>query len=112
MALHLLALRCHWHLCGYGPYNACQFPGHSHDHLVGVFAAGQQASIAFAQPHLRRPTDLLEGLRELFPPELSVATDLGGIAVGPGAFDQNASGMRVPGVGERPLSASLPTGIF
>ena len=112
MVICLVDLRRHRHLFGNGPQKAHQFPGHGDDHLVGVFAAGQQASKAFAQAHLRLPTDVLNRLGELLSPELYVATDVGGIPVGPSAFDQGESGMGVPGCGDRPLSASLPAGIF
>jgi hypothetical protein len=87
-------------------------PGNGDDHLVGVCAAGQQASKAVAQAAWRRPTDVLTRLGELRQPELSVATDCGGLPVGPGAFDQGASGLGVPGGGDRPRSASLPAGRF
>jgi hypothetical protein len=39
------------------------------------------------------------GLGELRQPVLQVAPDVGGISVGPGAFDQHASGLRVTGCG-------------
>src|SRR5882724_2793289 len=112
MAIRLLALRCHWNLFGDSPHKARQFPGNSHDQLVGVFASGYQTAIAFAQLHLRLPTDVLDRLRELFQPELQVATDFGGMPVSPGAFDQGASGMGVAGFGDRTLPASLTTRIF
>jgi hypothetical protein len=110
--INLVELRCHRHLLGNGPQKAHQFPGNGDDHLVGVFAAGQQASKAFAQAHVCLPTEVLNRRGELLQPELYVATDVGGIPVGPGAFDQGAAGMGVPGCGDRPLSASLPAGIF
>jgi hypothetical protein len=102
MAIQLWDLRCHWNLFGYSPYKAYKFTGNGHDHLVGVFALAHQASIAFAQPHLRLLTDVLEGLRELFQPELQVATDFGGVAICPGPFDQGASGMGVAGLRDAP----------
>jgi hypothetical protein len=37
---------------------------------------------------------------------------VGGRPGGPGPFDQGASGAGVPGVGDRPLPAALPTGLF
>ena len=36
----------------------------------------------------------------------------GGISVGPGAFNEGATGLGLPGVGEGALTASLPAGIF
>jgi hypothetical protein len=59
-----------------------------------------------------RPPEVLDRLRELFQPELQVAADLGGIAVGPGPFDEGAAGMGVAGFGDGPLPAALTTGIF
>ena len=71
-----------------------------------------QLSVAFTQPHLGLPTDVLDGFGLLFQSQLEVATDLGRIAVGPGAFDQGATGMGIAGFGDRTLPASLATGIF
>jgi hypothetical protein len=77
-----------------------------------MFASGDQASIAFAQSDLRLPADVLDGVGLLLEPQLYMPTDLGGIPVGPGPFDQGASGMGVPGFGDRTLPAALTTGIF
>jgi hypothetical protein len=57
-------------LFGNGPQKAGKFPGHGHDRLVGMFAAAHQASKAFTEPHLRLPTEVLDGFRKLFEPEL------------------------------------------
>ena len=73
---------------------------------------GHQAAVAFAQPDLGLPTDVLDGFGLLFEAQLQMPADLGGIAIGPGAFDQGASGMGVAGFGHRPLPAPLPAGIF
>jgi hypothetical protein len=70
MTTRLWGLRCHRNLFGDGPHKALQFPGNGYNHLVGVFASGQQASKAFAQPHLHLPTDVLDRLRKRFQPEL------------------------------------------
>jgi hypothetical protein len=78
-AIRLWDLWCHRNLCGHGPHKTGKFPGHGHDHLVGVCAAGHQASKAFTEPHLRLPTDVLDRFRQLFEPELQVAADFGGI---------------------------------
>jgi hypothetical protein len=96
---------------GHGPHEACQCPGHGHDHLVGGCAAGQQASTACAPPPVRLPPAVLARLGERFPPALPVAPDVGGIPVGPGAFDQDAAGLGVAGCGERTLPAALTTGV-
>jgi hypothetical protein len=64
------------------------------------------------QPALGFPTNVLDDFRVFFQAQLQMSTDLCGIALGPGAFDQSPSGMRVTGLGNRPLPASLGTGVF
>jgi hypothetical protein len=97
---------------GNGPQEAHQFPCNSHDHLVGMFPAGQQASIAFAQPHLGLPTDVLDGFGLCFQSQLQMAADFGGILIGPSAFNDGPTRMGLAGCGDGPLPASLATGIF
>jgi hypothetical protein len=58
------------------------------------------------------PPEVLERLRELFQPAWPVATDRGGIPVGPGPFDQGTAGMGVAGFGERTLPPALTAGVF
>ena len=95
----------------HGPQKARQFPGHGHHHLVRVFASSDHASLPFAPSSLRLPPEVLDRLRELFQPAWPVATDVGGIPVGPGPFDEGASGVGGPGLGARTLPAALTTGI-
>ena len=66
--------------------------------------------LAMAEPHLGFPTDALEDFRLSVEAPWQLSTDLRGIAIGPGAFDEHASGMRVAGFGHRPLSALRPGG--
>ena len=60
-----------------------------------MFASCRQASGAFAEPDLGLPTDVLDHFGLFFEPQLQMAADLGGIAIRPGAFDQDASSMGV-----------------
>src|SRR5262245_26139115 len=53
-----------------------------------MFASGHQVAVAFAQPDLGFPADVLDHLGLFFESQLEMSTDLGGIAVRPGAFDQ------------------------
>ena len=39
-------------------------------------------------------------------------THLGGIPIGPGAFNESTTGMGIAGFGDGPLPAALPRGIF
>ena len=65
-----------------------------------MFAAGDQASLALAQPHLGLPPDGLDGFGVVFQSQLEVPTDCGGVAVRPGAFPERATRMRVAGCGD------------
>ena len=78
-----------------GPHKGTQFPGDGHDYPIRVFASCAQVSLAFAQPHLRFPTDVLEGFGQLFQAQLKMPADFGGIPVGSGAFDEGAARMGV-----------------
>jgi hypothetical protein len=80
--------------------------------VVGMFSAGHQASNAFAQPHWRLPTAILEGCGLWFEPPLSMPTDCGGVARGPGPFPEGTTRMGIPGCGHGPLPASLTAGGF
>ena len=71
-----------------------------------------ESSVTFTQPDLGFPTDVLDDFGLFFESQLQMSADLSGIAIGPGAFDQDASGMGVARFGNRPLSALLPGGIF
>jgi hypothetical protein len=106
------ALRCHDHLLGGHPHEPDQLTSVGHDHLVGVCPACYQAAVAFAQSHLRLPTDVLDGFGVCFQSELEMPTDCGGIAIGPGTFHACATRMRIAGCGDRPLPGSLGTGIL
>lgn len=77
-----------------------------------MLAAGEQSSIALAQPDLGFPTDVLEGFRWCFESELQMPAALRGLAIRPSAFDQGASRMGIAGFGDGALSASLPRGIL
>ena len=112
MAIRLLDLRCHWHLFGNSPHKAYEFTGNSDDDWVGMFPSCHQASNAFAQPHLRLPADILDGVGLLFEPQLYMPTDCGGIAIGPSPFDQGTTRMGMAGFGTGPLPASLTAGVF
>jgi hypothetical protein len=80
--------------------------------MVGIFASGDQCSIAFTPPYLGFPTDVLDGFGLFFQAQLQVATDLGWVAIGPRSFDEAPTGMGIPGFGNGPLPASLPIGGF
>jgi len=95
---------------GQGPHQRDQLPGNGHDHLVGVFASGQRASKAFAQPHVRLPTRVLDRLGELCQAELQVPTHVGRIARGRGPVDEGPTGRGSSGLREASLVAARATG--
>jgi len=47
-------------LPGDGPHKGRHFPRNSNYDLVSVLAPGEQAPVAFAEAHLRFPTDILD----------------------------------------------------
>ena len=51
-----------------------------------------ESSVAFTQPDLGLPADVLDDLGLFFQSQLQMSADLGGIAVGPGAFHQSPVG--------------------
>jgi hypothetical protein len=77
-----------------------------------VVAAGDQASLASAQPHLSLLTDVLDGFGVVFEPEFQVATGFRGIAIGPGPFDQGPTSMGIAGFSNGTLPVVLATGVF
>ena len=100
------------HLLGNGPQEASQFAGNGDRDHIGMFASCDEASVAFTEPHLRFPTDVLDDLRLFFESQLPMSTDLGGITIRPGAFDQDATGMGVACLGDRSLATLLTGGMF
>ena len=112
MPLGLLDLRFYRNLLGNGPHASHQLTGHGHRDHVGMFASCDESSGSFTQPDLGLPTDVLDDFWLFFESQLEMSTDLGRIAVRPGAFDQSSSGVGIPGFGNRPLLAPLTRGIF
>jgi hypothetical protein len=97
---------------GHGPHEGHQVACDGHHDQVGVFASSGQCSVAFAQPHLGVPTNILDGGGQLFQTPLEMTTDLGRVAVGPGAFDQRPTGMAIARFGDAALMPPLTRGIF
>ena len=112
VALGLLALRYDGDLFGNSPHKSRELPGNGYRNDVGVFASGDESSVPFAQPDLGFPTAGLDEFGLFFQPQLQMSTDFRWVAIGPGAFHQDPAGMSVPGFGDRPLPASLGTGVF
>jgi hypothetical protein len=112
VAIGPVDLRCYRNLLGNGPHESHSLTRNGHSDHVGMFASCHEASVALAQPDLGLPADVLDHLGLMFESQLQMAADLGGIAVGPGAFHQSPSGMGVTGFGNRPLLAPLSGGIF
>jgi hypothetical protein len=55
----------HGDLFGNGPHQGDEFPGDGHHDLIGVFPSCAQLSVAFAEPYLCLPADILYGFGEL-----------------------------------------------
>jgi hypothetical protein len=100
IAIRQRALEGHGNLLGNGPHTSHQLTGTSHHHWVGMFAAGDQAAIALAQPVLGLPADSLNGFGLGFQPQLEVSTDVGWVAGRPDALDQGPTGMGMASFGD------------
>jgi hypothetical protein len=72
---------------------------------------GAQLSIAFTEPPLRLPTNILDGFGQPVQTQLQVRTDFRWIPIGPGAFDEGAARVGIPGFGARSLAAMVSRGI-
>jgi hypothetical protein len=101
-----------WCLFGDGPDKGGQFAGDGDGDLVLVFALVHQGAVAFAESDLRLPADVLKGLAEFFEAQLQMPADLGRIAVGPGALDQDLAGVGVAGFGDAALTALPAAGVL
>ena len=53
-----------------GPHKGHEFSGNSHYDLIGVFASSKELAVAFTQPHLRFPAEVLDCFRLLFEAQL------------------------------------------
>jgi hypothetical protein len=102
------AVGCHGHWLGHRPHEPHQRTGHGHDHWVGMCPSGHQASVSCAQSHVGVPADVLDGFGWCFQSELEMPADLSGVTVGPGAFHDRATRMRVPAVVIEPCRRRSP----
>jgi hypothetical protein len=75
-------------------------------------ASGDALPIAFTEPDLGFPPDVLDDLRLFFASPWEMATDLGGRAIRPGPFDQRPAGMDGTRLGHGTLAALLGAGVF
>ena len=97
---------------GHGPHKRTQLTGNRDHDQIGIFASCAELPIASAEAHLALPTDVLDRLGELFESELQMPTDFGGVARGPGPFDQDTTGVAVARLGDAALSAPLSRRVF
>lgn len=79
--------------------------GHYH---VRMFAAADEPTEPLAQPHLRLPAEVLNGLRQPVDAGLDVLGDLGRVAIGPGAFNQRPPRAAVARFGDAPCRRDGP----
>ena len=77
-----------------------------------MFACGHELAIPLAEPDWRCPTDRLERCGELCQAQLSVPTELRGIPIRPGAFDESPTRMAMARLGQAAVLTTRPTRIF
>ena len=111
-ASHGLCLGCQRYFLGNRPHTRTAFPGNGDHHLGGIFSAGDQWPVAFAQADLGFPTHVLDGLGHLLKAELERPANFGWVALGPGPFDQSPTGMGIPSLGNATLTPPLARRVF
>lgn len=79
----------HRHLLGDGPHKGRHLAGDGHHDLVDLLAPGDQAAVALTESDLGLPTEVLDCLGDLLQAQLQMAADLGGVAIRPGALDED-----------------------
>ena len=79
---------------------------------MGMFACGHQLARPCAEPDVRLPTARLDRCGELFQAQLQVPTDFRWLPVGPGAFDESTTRLRIARLGNAALLTTRPTRIF
>jgi hypothetical protein len=83
-----------------GPDEADQFARDGGDHHVLGLAGRRQPAIAIVQPQLRLPGDPHDLQLDALLPALDLLTDARRLGVGPGALDEQSSGLRIPRLGD------------
>src|SRR5712691_808318 len=94
-------------LLGDGPHEGGELAGDGGDADVGMLAACDETAEAFAETDLGLPGDVLDRLGQALETFADVRGDLGGVLVGPGTLDENATGVTMTGFGDGALAAGL-----
>jgi hypothetical protein len=111
IVLRLLVLGCYGKLLGNSPHDPHHLTSNGHHALVGVFPTGDQCAIPFTEPALGLPADVLDGVGLFFASEWEMPAHFRWVPICPGAFNQRATGLGIPGLGHGPLAAALARGV-
>ena len=95
-----------------GPDEAQQFTSNCGGDFSPIFAGCAQSHIAFVQPVLRFPRNLLGLLRNALLPSAQSIPNTWWTTIAPRCFDDDSSQVCVAGLGDAPASHSLSTGVF
>jgi hypothetical protein len=97
---------------GDGPQEGKPFACDGRHDLISMFTASGQFAVAFTQPCLGFPADILDGFGQFFQTQLEMTADLSRLTVSPGTFDQRPTGVAIARCGDAAPTPPLPTGIF
>ena len=111
-ALRLEGFGFYGNLFGHGPHETDACTGHGPHDLVGRCASGAPSAIALTTPHLCLSADGLDEVGRVFQSSLEVSADVRGVAIGPGAFDQDATRRGVARFGDCTVPTPLSTRVF
>jgi hypothetical protein len=111
IVMRLFVLGCDGNLLGHGPHAPHQLTSHGHHDLVGVCPTGAQCAVPFTEPDLGLPAASLDRFGVFFESELERPAHLRWVPLRPGAFNEGATGLAMPGFGHGTLAAARATGV-
>ncbi len=101
-----------WGHAGDVPDEGGEFARDGDDCDGGKLAVGGEAAEAAAQPELRIPGAIHNGLGQSLMADLDDAADLGRKTIRPGGFDQSLAGVAVAGLGDAAEPAGTAGAVF
>ena len=107
-----MPLQCDGNRFGNSPHEADQLTRNGHDHLVGMFPTRAQVAVPFTESDLGFPTAGWDRFGLFFQSKLEMPAHFRWVAIRPGAFHEDTTGMSALGVSKRvrsPISATVVT---
>ena len=104
---HTAVISDHW-ACGNGPHERDQFSGNRDHHLFGCLPRAPSRRKRLHSRTCAFHLDVLDRLGQFFEAQLQMPAHFGGIAIGPGAFDERPAGVALPALVRPPCRRRSP----